>query len=207
MTLRVYGRVARPLVLTDEDLALMPAPGEAVEGVVGSAVAVRDVLGPAEPDPEATHCTVIAAGGSYRASIPLADLQTGGWLSYAVDGGPLPPEAGRSLPAHRRRRRHPVLERQAGGRAEVDGRQPSPTTSPPNRPTERRRSAATPVSTSTRCRHSASAASSSATTSGSPARRAHSRASPSGWAHPERQAARTVGSAPASRSTPTISAG
>ena len=94
MTLRVYGRVARPLVLTDEDLALMPAPGEAVDGVVGSAVAMRDVLGPAEPDPEATHCTVIAAGGSYRASIPLADLQAGGWLSYAVDGGPLPPEAG-----------------------------------------------------------------------------------------------------------------
>ncbi len=94
MTLRVYGRVARPLVLTDEDLALMPAPEEAVDGVVGSAVAVRHVLAPAEPDPEATHCTVIAAGGSYRASIPLADLEAGGWLSYATDGGPLPPEAG-----------------------------------------------------------------------------------------------------------------
>ncbi len=55
MTLRVYGRVARPLVLTDQDLTLMPAPGEAVDGVVGSAVAVRHVLAPAEPDPEATH--------------------------------------------------------------------------------------------------------------------------------------------------------
>jgi DMSO/TMAO reductase YedYZ molybdopterin-dependent catalytic subunit len=94
VTLRVSGRVARPLVLTDEDLALMPSPAEAVEGVVGSAVAVRDVLAPAEPDPEATHCTVIAAGGSYTASIPLADLRAGGWLSYAVDGGPLPPGAG-----------------------------------------------------------------------------------------------------------------
>jgi DMSO/TMAO reductase YedYZ molybdopterin-dependent catalytic subunit len=94
MTLRVHGRVASPQELTAEDLARLPPPEEPVEGVVGSAAAAGDVLARAEPDREATHCTVIAAGGSYRASIPLADLREGGWLSYAVDGGPLPPEAG-----------------------------------------------------------------------------------------------------------------
>ncbi|MET0831409.1 MAG: molybdopterin-dependent oxidoreductase [Acidimicrobiia bacterium] len=94
MTLRVYGRVVSPQVLTDEDLAQMPSPEEAVDGVVGSAVAARHVLARAEPDSEATHCTVIATGGSYRASIPLADLEAGGWLSYAVDGGPLPAAVG-----------------------------------------------------------------------------------------------------------------
>jgi DMSO/TMAO reductase YedYZ molybdopterin-dependent catalytic subunit len=94
MTLWVHGRVASPQELTAEDLALLPPPAEPVAGVVGSAAAAGDVLARAEPDREATHCTVIAAGGSYRASIPLADLQAGGWLSYAVDGRPVPPEAG-----------------------------------------------------------------------------------------------------------------
>ena len=47
MTLRVSGRVARPLVLTDEDLAHMPPQAESV-GVQVHAVQVRDVMLPGE---------------------------------------------------------------------------------------------------------------------------------------------------------------
>ncbi len=64
------------------------------EGAVGRAVRVADVIAAASPRSSATHCTVIGDGGGYRASIPLDSLSNGGWLAFALEGGPLPAERG-----------------------------------------------------------------------------------------------------------------
>jgi DMSO/TMAO reductase YedYZ molybdopterin-dependent catalytic subunit len=62
-------------------------------GAAGAAVRVGELLDRVTVDDGATHCTVISQGGAYRASIPLDDLRTGGWLAFA--------EEGRTLPDHR----------------------------------------------------------------------------------------------------------
>ncbi len=55
----------------------------------GPSVRAADAIDAANPDPTATHCTVISQRGDYRASIPLDDLRTGGWLAFEREGAPL----------------------------------------------------------------------------------------------------------------------
>lgn len=52
------------------------------DGVQGRSVPVSGLVARAGPTEAATHCTVIAGGGAYRASIPIADLAGKGWLSF-----------------------------------------------------------------------------------------------------------------------------
>ncbi len=90
----VTGEVAEERRMTAADLGRMTgAVGDVAEvaaGAVGRAAPLAVIIAGAGPAPEATHCTVISAGGDYRASIPLADLREGGWLAFAIGNDPLP---------------------------------------------------------------------------------------------------------------------
>lgn len=90
----VTGAVATEHVVAAVDMAKLEGTVADVTsvapGAVGRAVRVASLLALAEPAPEATHCTVISAGGDYRASIPLEELAAGGWLAFERDGAPLP---------------------------------------------------------------------------------------------------------------------
>ena len=68
--------------------------GALADGFVGEAVPVSQLLAAAGPDPEARFVTAVSDDGIYRASIPLADMTTKGWLAYKLDGEPLPRERG-----------------------------------------------------------------------------------------------------------------
>ncbi len=64
-------------------MADLCALGDTIDdGVQGRSVAVGSVISHAAPTAEATHCTVIATGGVYRASIPIPDLAEKGWISF-----------------------------------------------------------------------------------------------------------------------------
>lgn len=95
--IRVTGLVAGEADFTAADLDTLPSVvgdvGHVASGAVGTAVRVGDILDRAAVQDGATHCTVISQGGAYRASIPLQDLRSNGWLAFAEDG--------RSLPDHR----------------------------------------------------------------------------------------------------------
>ena len=66
-------------------------------GAVGRAVPISVLLDRVRPGQQATHVTVISSDGSYRASIPLDEVATGGWLAFALDDAPLPAERGGPL--------------------------------------------------------------------------------------------------------------
>ncbi len=97
-SIHVTGAVATDLHVTASDFAAMPDIVDDVTdvapGATGRAVRIANILEVARPLDDATHCTVISDGGDYRASIPLADLASGGWLAFAAGDGPLPPERG-----------------------------------------------------------------------------------------------------------------
>lgn len=73
--LRISGLAAKSIVIRLEELAAL-----------GTAVRVSEVVAMAEPRDAASHGTVISRDGSYRASIPLADLMESGWLALGQDG-------------------------------------------------------------------------------------------------------------------------
>jgi DMSO/TMAO reductase YedYZ molybdopterin-dependent catalytic subunit len=54
-------------------------------------LAFADFLVDLDIDATATHCSVISTDGSYTASIPIADLRSGGMLRFVPpdDGGPI----------------------------------------------------------------------------------------------------------------------
>ncbi|HEX9855296.1 MAG TPA: molybdopterin-dependent oxidoreductase [Acidimicrobiia bacterium] len=90
----VEGLVTHRADLTAGDLESLGGvgedAGEVAGGAAGRAVAVGKLIEAADPLEQATHCTVISADETYRASIPLADLVEGGWLAFAIGDGPLP---------------------------------------------------------------------------------------------------------------------
>ncbi len=66
-------------------------------GAVGSAVRLSDILDRVKPAAAVTHCTVISADESYRASIPIGAVREGGWLAFGIGGGALPSDLGGPL--------------------------------------------------------------------------------------------------------------
>ena len=99
-TLHITGLVEDESTVSAAAMDAMPsATGDVsavAPGATGAGVRVADVLAVARPMTAATHCTVISGDG-YRASIPLTDLQEGGWLAYSLDGAPLPVDKGGPL--------------------------------------------------------------------------------------------------------------
>lgn len=94
----VTGLVEPDLRVTAHELGALPSVVDDVAryapGAIGRAVRVADILGSTRVGDDATHCTVIADGGAYRASIPLDDLRDGGWLAFALGESALPTERG-----------------------------------------------------------------------------------------------------------------
>jgi DMSO/TMAO reductase YedYZ molybdopterin-dependent catalytic subunit len=70
---------------------------EVAGGFAGDAVAVAGLIDRAAPTASATHCTVVSDDGHYRASVPIDDLRSKGWLVFRLDGEPLPRERGGPL--------------------------------------------------------------------------------------------------------------
>lgn len=66
-------------------------------GFDGDAVAVAGLIDRAAPTASATHCTAVSDDGHYRASIPIDDLRSKGWLIFRLDGEPLPGDRGGPL--------------------------------------------------------------------------------------------------------------
>jgi hypothetical protein len=64
---------------------------------IGDRVPVSGILDLANPSGDAAFCTVIAANDAYAASIPVADLRSGGWLEFRLNGSPLPADRGGPL--------------------------------------------------------------------------------------------------------------
>lgn len=97
--LAVTGLVNRPGSIDLRTLAALPSrlSGEDATNVVGEVVPLSEIFDMLEPHESAAFCTVISRDGTYRASIPLPILREGGWLAFALDGGPLPDTAGGPL--------------------------------------------------------------------------------------------------------------
>ncbi len=70
---------------------------EVAGGFVGEAVAAGELLDRVSPTAAATHCSVESDDGHYRASIPIDDLRSKGWLIFRLDGEALPRERGGPL--------------------------------------------------------------------------------------------------------------
>ena len=100
-TLKVTGRVARPIQLEWQELAAtvgaLDETAAADLDISGAAVPVASLLERADPLPEATHGTVVGGDSNYTASIPLEDLLVGGWLAYRLGNDPLPAQQGGPL--------------------------------------------------------------------------------------------------------------
>ena len=96
--LHLTGAVAHDVELSASHLEAMPSVvSDAAAVATGSsdrAVGVADVLRHVDVAAAATHCTVISAGGDYRASIPLDSLRNGGRLAFGLGDGPLPEQLG-----------------------------------------------------------------------------------------------------------------
>lgn len=83
-SLTVTGLVHGEPVLSRE--ALRSLPGAIDDGATGIiSVPVGSILDAAGLHESATHGTVISSDGTYRASIPLGELQGGGWLAVPDD--------------------------------------------------------------------------------------------------------------------------
>jgi DMSO/TMAO reductase YedYZ molybdopterin-dependent catalytic subunit len=99
--LRISGLAARSDIIGWNEIAALPeAVADAATvaaGAVGAAVAMAPIIALAEPSATATHCTVRSRDGAYTASIPLTTLRDGGWLAFALEGGPLPTDLGGPL--------------------------------------------------------------------------------------------------------------
>ena len=70
---------------------------DVASGFDGDAVAVAGLIDRAAPTASATHCTAVSDDGHYRASIPIDDLRSKGWLIFRLDGEPLPRDRGGPL--------------------------------------------------------------------------------------------------------------
>ena len=58
---------------------------------------VAGLIERAAPAGSATHCTVVSDDGHYRASVPIDDLRSKGWLIFRLAGEPLPRDRGGPL--------------------------------------------------------------------------------------------------------------
>ncbi len=100
-SLEVSGLVGAPRRWSAADLAELPGGvddlGTLAEGFAGEAVPVGPVIDASRPAGEATHATVVSDDGHYRASIPLPELRSKGWVAIGLDGGPLPRSRGGPL--------------------------------------------------------------------------------------------------------------
>ena len=98
--LRIDGQVAKPLNLSDQDLAELPAEFQ-IEDVrehgakrPGAAVRLGPVLQLAEVAPEASHLGLHAEHDNFHASIPLAPILDRALIIYQHDGAALSVDAG-----------------------------------------------------------------------------------------------------------------
>jgi len=98
--LRFEGAVARPLVLTFEDLSGMPVETQEADvsrfqpGRKGDAVTLDSLLSLAGPETGVSHITLHADRDDFHVSIPLAAIREQGLVVYKVGGDPLPVESG-----------------------------------------------------------------------------------------------------------------
>lgn len=100
IALRIDGEVARPLDLTYDDLAAIPAADQ-VQDVSrfhpkrqGDGVTLDSLLARAAPKPTATYLTLHATADDFHASVPLAEVRGEGIVVYRLAGGPLPVKNG-----------------------------------------------------------------------------------------------------------------
>lgn len=102
-SLRIFGHVERPYVLTWDELRALPAI-EVTHDIhcvtkwtmldtAWKGVPVRDLLDHAGLRPGAAHVVEHAEHG-YTTNVPLADLLEAGMVAYEFDGEPLEPEHG-----------------------------------------------------------------------------------------------------------------
>ena len=96
--LTVSGLVENEVELAADDLDQVEGSvddlGTLADGFVGRAVPMAPLLGRARPQESASHVTVISDDGHYRASIPLSELESKGWLAYRLGPGELPRSSG-----------------------------------------------------------------------------------------------------------------
>lgn len=99
--LHITGLVEEQSTVDVGELRTFPSVVEDVSsfapGAVGCAVRLGDILDRARPAAAATHCTVISADATYRASIPIGAVRDGGWLAFGIDNGALPRDMGGPL--------------------------------------------------------------------------------------------------------------
>lgn len=99
-TLSVDGEVARPLSLSFDDLATMPADAQVADisrldaKRKGDAVKLDAVLKLAGVKPSARYLTLHSSTDDFHASIPLEVVRERGLLVYRLEGEPLPVKAG-----------------------------------------------------------------------------------------------------------------
>lgn len=100
MTLRIEGLVATPCTFSFAELAALDEQiadvAVLVPGRLGGAVPVRALLARAGVRPGATHVTVAARVGFFKADVPLAAAETA-VIAYRVGDAPLPQQLGGPL--------------------------------------------------------------------------------------------------------------
>ena len=98
--LRVDGEVSRPLALTFEDFATLPAAQQVADVSrfhpkrQGDAVTLEALLAKAQPRAAASYLTLHATADDFHASVPLAAVRGEGLVVYRLEGGPLPVKHG-----------------------------------------------------------------------------------------------------------------
>ncbi len=94
----VSGEVARPGTWSRPALEALPSfvddVSAVIEGAVGGAVRLAEVVEAVEPSPDAGYCSAISRSGDYSASIPIEEIVAGGWLATSLGGTALPAERG-----------------------------------------------------------------------------------------------------------------
>lgn len=96
--LRLTGLKRGKDVVSWEELRTIPGgipdAHSIADTAVGEAVPVAAIVDLADPDGDASHCSVVSSDGLYSASIPLIDLIDGGWLAFRLGNKPLPRASG-----------------------------------------------------------------------------------------------------------------
>ena len=98
--LSIEGEVERPLVLSFDDLAALPAEVQVLDvrrldpKDAGDAVKLAGLLTAAGVKPAAAWLTLHSSRDDFHASIPLAAVRERAILLYRLDGAPLPIKSG-----------------------------------------------------------------------------------------------------------------
>ncbi len=102
-TLTIDGEVERPVMLSFEDFAALPAESQ-IEDVgridakrKGDAVKLAALLARVQPKPAAKYLTLHASTDDFHASIPLETVRDRAIVIYRLEGQPLPASAGGPL--------------------------------------------------------------------------------------------------------------